>query len=107
MPTKLCQDIPSINMHRNQQEISWNQLNRFRKEKQLFDITICCSDGEVPAHKIVLATVSEYFKVLFTSPISVGLSSSIVDLHDFSVEAVTLLLDVIYDMSKLYLIWLL
>jgi len=35
-----------------------------REEKNLFDVTLVCQDVEIPAHKVVLAACSPFFRDL-------------------------------------------
>ena len=89
--------IPSVSMLTDQQTTAWKNMKQQRALSQFCDITFQCNGGEVSAHKCVLASVSEFFRILFTSPISTSSSSSSVVFDDFAVGTMTLLLDAIYS----------
>merc|ERR1712168_764225 len=110
MSVQLCEDIQEVGMGGDQRSTTWKLMNEQRREGLLCDVTFQCNGGEVRAHKCFLATVSEFFKVLFTSPLSTASSTNTVEFHDFSLEVVILLLDVIYwevDIPALHVVELL
>ena len=49
---------------------SFSKLYSFYKEGILCDVIICVGDLEIPCHRVVLATISMYFKTMFTSEMS-------------------------------------
>lgn len=40
-------------------------FNIFRLENDLVDVTLCCEDGKINAHKMLLSACSNYFKQIF------------------------------------------
>ncbi|NXX13259.1 KLH10 protein, partial [Podargus strigoides] len=54
-------------LQRDISALAWNIFNELRLEGQLCDVTIIAEGTKFRAHKIVLCTCSEYFRVLFTS----------------------------------------
>ena len=69
-------NLPDIGMKESHRNTSWTHLNQQRKDGMFCDIILHCAGGEVAAHKCVLASVSEYFKTAFTSPISSASSTN-------------------------------
>nr|XP_008201664.1 PREDICTED: zinc finger and BTB domain-containing protein 8A [Tribolium castaneum] len=67
-----------------------NISKMFRKlynDEQLADVTLCCKDGTIKAHKLILATSSPYFHRIFTEnqrehPILIMHGISYQNLHD-------------------------
>lgn len=43
------------------------QLNDLRQSSSSCDITLIAAEKRIPAHKLVLACCSHYFKVMFTN----------------------------------------
>jgi len=97
MTPRLCEDIQNLTIDTDKLRSSWEHLNAQRKSGQLCDITFKCDGGDVKAHKCVLASVSDYFVALFTLSISSATTSNIIVMDDFSVEIVSLFMDVIYS----------
>jgi len=97
MTPRLCEDIQNATIDADKLRSSRERLNAQRKSGQLCDVTFKCDGGDVKAHKCVLASVSDYFVALFTSSISSATTSNVVVLDDFSVEIVSLFMDVIYS----------
>ena len=91
--------VSVISMEASRREKSWNCFDKQRKEGLFCDVTFKCDGGEVLAHKNVLASVSNYFTTLFTSPISRASSTNVVMFEQFSAEAMTVLLDIIYSQA--------
>lgn len=48
----------------------WGGLSKLYFEHKTFDVTLLAKDGEIGAHKVVLASVSAYFKLLLTSDLA-------------------------------------
>ena len=50
--------------------LSWNEYESnfsvafqdLRQEKELFDVTLACKDGQLEAHKVILSSCSFFFK---------------------------------------------
>ena len=38
-----------------------------REEKDLFDVTLCCEDNQIEAHKLILSASSTFFRSIFRS----------------------------------------
>ena len=100
LPADVTENICN-SIHQSNEECEsrwkWEKFNEFRKNEELCDIQIQSQEKKHPAHKCVISTVSPYFKALFTSPCSN--CDGLVDLSDFSAQAIDFLLDVIYGVA--------
>ncbi|XP_066903473.1 kelch-like protein 5 isoform X2 [Halyomorpha halys] len=65
---------------------SFNKLCHFYKSDQLTDITLIAGDTIINTHKLVLASVSEYFSTMFNSDLLESRAKE-VELHDVNGEA--------------------
>ena len=53
--------------------LSWNEYESnfsvafqdLRQEKEFFDVTLACKDGQLEAHKVILSSCSFFFKDIF------------------------------------------
>ncbi|XP_066285735.1 kelch-like protein 24a [Branchiostoma lanceolatum] len=73
----------------------FSELQKMRSEGQLVDVTLCAEGKEIPCHRVVLATCSDYFRSMF----SVGLSESKkdkIEMGGVSAEALQQLVDYAY-----------
>ena len=50
-------------------------FQNFRKDELFTDATLCCEDGEYPAHRVVLAARSDFFKSLLVNQMKESLTS--------------------------------
>ncbi|RZC35637.1 uncharacterized protein BDFB_002408 [Asbolus verrucosus] len=62
-------------------------FKKLYNDEQLTDVTLCCKDGTIKAHKLILATCSPYFHKIFTEnnrdhPILIMHGVSYQSLHD-------------------------
>jgi len=67
-----------------------------RRDGRFCDMTLECNGTVFYSHKCVLAGMSEFFKVLFSSPLSDECTRSAIKLDNFSVKTVSLFLDIVY-----------
>lgn len=82
--------VPALDL-----KISLGNFDKFKGSKLFSDITLQSQDGKnYPAHKIMLAHVSEYFMQAFTTKIGSG--ADIIKL-DFDSKIVEMYLDLIYN----------
>ena len=49
---------------------AFQQFNEFRSSGDLCDVVLCVEKLELPAHKVILAAVSPYFKAMFTGKLA-------------------------------------
>ena len=80
----------------------WTELEIQRQAGHFCDVEIQCGGRVFPAHKCVLASVSKYFKAMFTTPLTVtSHSSTSVDLNSFSMNAVETFLNIVYTQNDI------
>lgn len=84
--------IPEYNMIPMKINLEKSQMAEFYKESILTDVTIICTDGEIQAHKVVLALWSPVLMIKFTGK----WDSSLCDLSHYSFKIVKSLIDLIY-----------
>ena len=112
--TKLILDPKSVTMKydTNQYFLTWYQSTNlmrssmwpafylFQQEQLFCDADIVCSDQtKIPAHRLILAAVSPYFKALFNSPLQHQCNSDATtktSLAMFTPSTVQLMMDMIY-----------
>ncbi|XP_030835316.1 kelch-like protein 3 isoform X2 [Strongylocentrotus purpuratus] len=70
-------------------------LNVFRKQNILCDVILEAEGVEIPAHRIVLASCSQYFSAMFTSELSESRAEKII-LQEVDGRALSLLIDFVY-----------
>ena len=70
-------------------------LYSFQEEGWLCDVTIMCVDGSVPAHKVILAATSSYFKHMFSSEMRESKSDE-VRMSDMTCETIRCILKYLY-----------
>uniref|UniRef100_A0AAQ5ZQW1 BTB domain-containing protein n=2 Tax=Amphiprion ocellaris TaxID=80972 RepID=A0AAQ5ZQW1_AMPOC len=70
-------------------------MNDLRKEGALCDVTLVVQGKPFPAHRVVLAAASHFFRVMFTTRMMESVSSE-VELRSADPDAVELLLEYIY-----------
>jgi BTB/POZ domain len=78
----------------------WGCLLRLRQESALTDICLKSSDGDVLAHRVVLAAHSEYFRARCSAAWERppgGTSRECVDLQHLSSEAIECVVDAVYS----------
>ncbi|CAF1639779.1 unnamed protein product, partial [Adineta ricciae] len=80
----------------SQQLIS--RMNKLRKAEQLCDVTLKVEQTLFPAHRLVLAAVSDYFAAMFTGEM-VERNMNVIELKGFSASVMEILLDSIYGES--------
>nr|XP_026690312.1 kelch-like protein 12 isoform X2 [Ciona intestinalis] len=71
------------------------KLNRLRKRKVFTDVTFKLKDGEVSAHKNVLAGYSKYYEIMFTSGCKKGFNNTI-EVKGIKASILDLLITFIY-----------
>lgn len=71
-------------------------LNVLRKEGSVCDVTIKAGEKSFPAHRCVLAAVSNYFKAMFTSSLSES-HQDVVTINGISPTILELLFDYAYS----------
>ena len=71
-------------------------LNAQRQDGRYCDITLECNGTLFYSHKCVLAGTSEFFNVLFSTPLNEDFTLSAINLDNFSVRTVSLFLDIVY-----------
>ncbi|XP_073412143.1 kelch-like protein 9 [Dendrobates tinctorius] len=76
------------------------RMRLFRSQRDLCDVTLVVDGALFPAHKLILASASSYFQLLFTDP-KVG---DTVRLKEVSTKGLQSILDFIYS-NKLHLSW--
>jgi kelch-like protein 1/4/5 len=67
------------------------------QDNKLCDVTLICKDDvKIRAHRIILSSVSDYFKAMFTSNLSESFKSDI-EMTDMDGNALKSLVDFIYS----------
>ncbi|XP_071483433.1 kelch-like protein 3 [Diadema setosum] len=74
---------------------AFEMLNVFRKQNVLCDVILEAEGVEIPAHRIVLASCSQYFAAMFTSELSESRAEKII-LQEVDGRALSLLIDFVY-----------
>ena len=75
-----------------------DQLNRYRKDGVLCDVTISVGGRKIHAHKVILAASCPYFEKRFTWGLSES-NQSDVTLREVDAEAMETLIDFCYTSS--------
>nr|XP_039269607.1 kelch-like protein 12 [Styela clava] len=75
-----------------------DSMNELRSENVLCDVTIKCQDVELPAHRVVLAASSSYFRAMFTTGMREK-DQSVVEIKGMSSNTVIILLNFVYTES--------
>ena len=78
-------------------------FEEMRQTRELCDITLVAGNVEIPAHKLVLAATSHYFRLMFTINFKEKDSDKIV-IQDVNPEILTLLVEYSYT-SKVMINW--
>lgn len=73
-------------------------MNQLRKTNTLCDVTLKVAEHDFPAHRIVLAACSDYFRAMFTSEMKERNKQEI-EIKEISAEVMTVLLDFVYTES--------
>ncbi|XP_066285390.1 kelch-like protein 24 [Branchiostoma lanceolatum] len=73
----------------------FKSLRSLRSEGLLVDVTLCAEGKEIPCHRVVLATCSDYFKAMFGGSLSESKKDKI-EMGGVSVEALQQLVDYAY-----------
>ncbi|XP_066287554.1 kelch-like protein 24a isoform X2 [Branchiostoma lanceolatum] len=71
------------------------QLQKFRSEGHLVDVTLCAEGQEIPCHRLVLSACSDYFHAMFSGAHSESKKDRI-EIGGVSAEALQLLVDFTY-----------
>ncbi|KAM9398282.1 kelch-like protein 5 isoform 2-T2 [Salvelinus alpinus] len=50
-------------------ELTFSRMETYLRTKQLCDVTLVAGDRRIPAHRLVLSSVSDYFAAMFTSDV--------------------------------------
>ncbi|XP_005091272.1 kelch-like protein 9 [Aplysia californica] len=73
-------------------------LQQLRQMRQLFDVTLVADSQEFPAHRVVLASCSDYFRAMFTDGLRESTESRI-SLNGLSATSTAHLIDFAYNSS--------
>ncbi|XP_035676155.1 kelch-like protein 6 [Branchiostoma floridae] len=73
----------------------FDELQKMRSEGVLVDVTLCAEGEEIPCHRLVLATVSDYFRSMFSGGLIESQKSKI-EMGGVSAEALQLLVHYAY-----------
>ncbi|XP_018409420.1 PREDICTED: kelch repeat and BTB domain-containing protein 12 [Nanorana parkeri] len=76
-------------------------INRMRESSELIDIVLVAEGHRFPCHRVVLASFSPYFRVMFTCGL-VECNQTEVTLHDVTAGSVSIILEYMYT-SQLYI----
>ena len=76
---------------------AFEQLNRFRKDGVMCDLTITVGGRKIPAHKLVLAASCPYFEKMFTGDLFSEINQSEVTIREVDEEAMETQIDFCYD----------
>eukprot|EP00111_Clytia_hemisphaerica_P022633 TCONS_00066584-protein len=81
---------------------SFKNLNKYRQNGTLCDVTIKVKEELFHVHKVVLSSASNYFQAMFTSGLREG-TAELVELHEADPMSISILLDFIYT-SKIEIV---
>lgn len=73
-----------------------DQLKRMRETAELIDVILLVEGEEFPCHRVVLASFSPYFRVMFTCGLLECTKKEVV-LHDITAESATEILNYMYS----------
>lgn len=73
-------------------------MNNLRSQNQLCDVIILCQNKELPAHRVVLASSSKYFRAMFTNDMSER-DQKKVEIKGIAYETMKIMLEFIYTES--------
>ncbi|XP_063283454.1 kelch repeat and BTB domain-containing protein 12 [Pelobates fuscus] len=73
-----------------------DHINRMREASEMIDIVLVAEGQRFPCHKVVLASFSPYFKVMFTCGL-VECNQGEVVLHDVTALSVSIILEYMYS----------
>ena len=80
---------------------SWNEIGKQRKQKEFCDVVINCQGRKFYAHKNIMAAASPYFRTLFLCDFEIekrkGDKYWQIQLDDFSLKSVKLLVNIVYN----------
>lgn len=77
-----------------------NGLTEFRREGILCDIIFELRDGTVPAHSVILASVSRKLRPVFTENVEPEAHYHRIEMPDFGKDAMSWLLEYVYTGEK-------
>jgi kelch-like protein 1/4/5 len=72
-----------------------NRVQKYAKTGLLTDVTLVCGQVEIPAHKIILVSASDYFSAMFTGGM-VEAANPRVEIHGIDSQVLPLLVDFCY-----------
>ena len=75
-----------------------SQMYALRQQGQLCDVQLLVNNTIIPAHRVVLAAFSPYFRAMFCSQLNESQQSS-VSIQDFSTAIVSLIVEYAYTAS--------
>ena len=83
-------EMDSVTLQRRHGQLLMSSLNSLRIRNKLCDVVLNVQEKEIPAHRVVLAAVSPYFSVMFTSQLLESRQSCVClkDMDFSAVEAV-------------------
>ncbi|GFN86008.1 kelch-like protein 13 [Plakobranchus ocellatus] len=73
-------------------------LQHLRQMRQLFDVTLVAESKEFHAHRVVLASCSDYFRAMFTDGLK-ECSQSVINLNGLTASSISHLIDFAYNSS--------
>jgi len=74
---------------------SFQVMNTLREQNQLCDVLLMAGGNEIPAHKVVLASSSPYFRAMFTGELSES-RQTVVTMREIDSHALELLVQYVY-----------
>uniref|UniRef100_A0A672NPV8 Kelch-like protein 4 n=1 Tax=Sinocyclocheilus grahami TaxID=75366 RepID=A0A672NPV8_SINGR len=66
---KFCFMCPSKGRATNHAEQTFRKMETYLQHKQLCDVLLIAGDHKIPAHRLVLSAVSDYFAAMFTNDV--------------------------------------
>ncbi|KAK3760021.1 hypothetical protein RRG08_064694 [Elysia crispata] len=73
-------------------------LQHLRQMQQLFDVTLVAESKEFHAHRVVLASCSDYFRAMFTDGLK-ECTQSVINLNGLTASSISHLIDFAYNSS--------
>ena len=91
-------NLVEMELYGKKDAILWNNFQNQRNNEHFCNVTIKCNKQTFNAHKCVLASVSKFYEIMFTTQVGHGSDQSqqVSQLNMFAEETIAVSLDIIY-----------